>query len=201
VNHLALVRIWPRPKWRQLSLTFQLSEVHHNFPLKSILFPTSSRSSPLRSEDSSVPKTSAPATNHPRSPPTVTTSYLLPRYVWRHSARTVMNSDGFSCIQSLQASTTDHGCYNKSTCVNRAVTKISLAPTTTMPTAQPNINKPHPLTKKKDSTLYSKGTQFWSSILILFQTTHLLDSYTPCSLIIIVKLLLPVVFSRLRVST
>jgi len=42
-----VVKIWPRPRWRHVSLTFQLSEVHQSSTLKSILFPTSFRSSPL----------------------------------------------------------------------------------------------------------------------------------------------------------
>jgi len=38
-----------------------------------------------------------------------------------------MDNEGFSCMQSQQVRTTDNGRYNKMTCTNRAVTKISLA--------------------------------------------------------------------------
>ena len=62
----------------------------------------------------------------------------------------VIVADFSTCNQSLQASTTDHGCYNKSTCANRAVMKILPAPSATMPIAQPSISKSRPPTKKRD---------------------------------------------------
>jgi len=36
-----------------------------------------------------------------------------------------MDSDGFSCMQSQHTSTGDHNRYNKSTCENCMVTRIS----------------------------------------------------------------------------
>ena len=48
-------QIWPHPRWWHVPHTFQPSELYHSSPLKSMQFPTSSRSSPLwgflRSED------------------------------------------------------------------------------------------------------------------------------------------------------
>jgi len=43
-----VVKNWPRPRWRHVSLTFQFSEVCQSFPPKSMLYLTSSRPSPLR---------------------------------------------------------------------------------------------------------------------------------------------------------
>jgi len=59
-------------------------------------------------------------------------------------------------MQSLQANTTDRDRYNKSICANRAVTKISSAPSITVPTTQSNINKVDPPTKKSIQALREK---------------------------------------------
>ena len=69
--------------------------------------------------------------------------------VWHHSARAIMDSWGFSCIQSQQVSTTDRDRYNKLTRANRAITNISPALSTTMPTTQSSISKPRLPTKNR----------------------------------------------------
>jgi len=60
-----------------------------------------------------------------------------------------MDSDAFSCMQSLQASTADRDRYNKSICANLTVKKISPAPSVTMPITQLSISKPRPSHKEK----------------------------------------------------
>ena len=42
------VKIWPCPRWRHVSLTFQLSEEYQSSSLKSMLYWTYLRSSPFR---------------------------------------------------------------------------------------------------------------------------------------------------------
>jgi len=43
-----VIKIWPRPRWRHVSFTFQFSERHQSSLSKSMLYPTFSRFSPLR---------------------------------------------------------------------------------------------------------------------------------------------------------
>jgi len=86
-----------------------------------------------------------------------------------------MDSDKFFCMQSLQASISDRDHCNKSICVNRAVTKISPAPSVTIPTAQSSISKAGFPTKKriqalrekpweKSQFLILKKAQFWENL-------------------------------------
>jgi len=52
------------------------------------------------------------------------------------------------------------GCYNKSTCANRVVTKISPLPSVTMLTAQSSISKPYLPMKKETQPLTLKEPNF-----------------------------------------
>ena len=150
-KHSVVVKIWPHSRWRHVSLTFQLSEVDQSSPLKSMLFPTSTRSAPRFPPFRRL----SFRTKQLQQQFTLDLRWQLRQLifihvhnVWRHSARAVMNCDEFSCMQSLQASTIDRDRYDKSTYANHAVTNISPAPSVTMPTAQSRISKPCPPTKK-----------------------------------------------------
>ena len=72
-----------------------------------------------------------------------------------HSAQAVMNSDGFSCMQSQQTSTTNRGRYNVQIVQLR---KSRPYPSTSMPTAQSSISRPSTPTKKGD---YSDSYSNW----------------------------------------
>jgi len=70
-----VVKIWPRPRWWHVSLIYQLFEVHQSSPLKSMLFLTSSRSSPLRGFLRSEDFSSEPSSSNNRSPLILADSY------------------------------------------------------------------------------------------------------------------------------
>ena len=91
-----------------------------------------------------------------------------------------MNSDRFFCMQSQQARITDRDRYNKSTCANCTVTKISLAAS-----VQLSISEPRLLMRGRTSELLNLKTSRHTL------ETYLLVSYNPCNLRIIVKLFSP----------
>jgi len=70
-----VVKIFPRPRWRHVSLAFQLSEKHQSSPLNSMLYLTSSRSSPLRDSLRSGDFSSDPSSSNNKSPLISANSY------------------------------------------------------------------------------------------------------------------------------
>ena len=95
-----------------------------------------------------------------------------------------------SLDESQQACTIDRGRYNKSTCANRVVTKISPAPSVQLSISEPRL-------PTKMGTTEASRTSGFLNIKTSKQPleTRLLDSYNPYNLRIIVKLFsLPVVF-------
>ena len=178
--HAVVVKIWPHPRWRHVSLTFQLSEELQSSPSKSMQFPTFSRSSPLRRLQLRA--------EHPYQQFTMDLHRRLRHHIFlhvhnvgRHSTWAIMDNEGLPYMHSQQVSTTDHDRYNKSTRANHAITKISPAPT-----AHSSISKA--------CTRMKGGTKF-DSIQKLLTNTHFPDFYNSFNLRIIVKLLLlPVVF-------
>ena len=111
-----------------------------------------------------------------------------------------MNSGGFSYMKSQQASVNDCSHYSKLTSANCAVTKISLAPSVTVPTTQSRKSGPRPPTEKGTRRMTERDRHkiqpltLKCQIMILIEIhTHSRDScnlYNFYNLRIIVKLLL-----------
>ena len=72
-----MVKFWPHPRWRHVSLTFQLSEVYQNSPPKSMIFLTSFRSSPLQGFFYFEDFNSEPSSSSNSSPSLSTDGYAI----------------------------------------------------------------------------------------------------------------------------
>jgi len=190
-----VVKIWPCPRWRHVSLTFQLFKKHQSSPPKSMLYPTSSKSSliwySLRSKNFS----SEPSNPSNRSPLISADSYTTLSSSTFITCNTPqgqlwINADFHACNPNEPAS------MITTVTTNRYVKIVWLRgsrpyPFASTPTAQSSINRPPSPTKRKIRILIL----ILIGILILFPIyIHPLDSSNSYNLRIIVKLLFPIAF-------
>jgi len=139
---IVVVKFWPHPRWRHMSLTFQLSEVYQSSP-KSMMCPISSRSSPLPGFLCSEDFNSKPSSSS-NSSLFISTDGYATIYVFTFITCNVIQRRQSWIVNDFPACNTKPapliaGRCNKMTCANCAVTKISLAPPIQLSTSEPRL--------------------------------------------------------------
>ena len=149
----AVIKIWPRLKWRHVFFTFQLFMIHQSSHPKFMLYPTFSRSSPLWGSLYSEDFSSKPSSSSNGSALIFSDSYTALLSSTFIMCNTPQCEQLWIVADFLARNPNKLAPVIAAIITSQHVQIVQLRecrpyPSASMPTAQSSINKPFPLMKK-----------------------------------------------------